>query len=124
MSEGIKYTRKEKRDTDIVELETEQIKEFTRQLEVHIESDEEVEESFGYQQLPQDEDECWEQLESDNEESNGPMQIELEPSHRIDSETCDLIKSIMSKVQLSEQAIPDWAKQIPESSWLPRTEEK
>lgn len=106
--------------------EEDQVEEFTRKLEVvHIESDtEEEEEEFGYHQLPQDEDEGWEALESDNEETNEPMQIELDPSHKIDSETCDLIKSIMSKVQLSEQAIPDWAKQIPESSWMPRTEEK
>lgn len=56
-------------------------------LVVHIE-DEDNDSFFGYQQLPQDEEDGWEPLESDNEEeeeTQGPLNIRLDPSQKIDA---------------------------------------
>ncbi|KAI8390214.1 hypothetical protein BD560DRAFT_419337 [Blakeslea trispora] len=117
------------------------VEDFARQLDsiVRIQDDnrEEVQEeeefvnedTYGYQQIPQDED-MYQQLMSDEEEEeveeadlDAPLVIEVEPSNQLNSETSDLIKSIMSNIQLSNDAIPDWAKKIPEDAWLPRVKD-
>ncbi|KAG1465993.1 hypothetical protein G6F55_000774 [Rhizopus delemar] len=105
-------------------IEEDVVEEFARQLEevVHIE-DEDNDSFFGYQQLPQDEEDGWEPLESDNEEeeeTQGPLNIRLDSSQKIDAETSDLIKAIMSKIEISN--VPEWAKSIPESSWMPNVQ--
>ncbi|CAO3614241.1 unnamed protein product [Mucor fragilis] len=86
---------------------------------------------FGYQQLPQDDDDdenMYGQLASeddDDDENQGdikdPLEIAVAEADQIQPETSDLIKSIMSNIKLSEDAIPEWAKKIPEEAWLPRT---
>ncbi|KAG0952847.1 hypothetical protein G6F29_003361 [Rhizopus arrhizus] len=105
-------------------MEEDVVEEFARQLEevVHIE-DEDNDSFFWYQQLPQNEEGGWELLESDNEEeeeTQGPLNIRLDPSQKIDAETSDLIKTIMSKIEISN--VPEWAKSIPESSWMPNVQ--
>ncbi|KAI7898174.1 uncharacterized protein BX663DRAFT_525947 [Cokeromyces recurvatus] len=117
------------KDIDIVE-------DFAKQLDkiVHIqennssETDEEEElDTFGYQALPQEDN--YQLLDSDDEDHSYTLEketyieapiIELEPSERLSSDTTNLIKSIMNNIQLSDEAIPDWAKKIPEHAWLPR----
>ncbi|CEG85071.1 hypothetical protein RMATCC62417_18803 [Rhizopus microsporus] len=99
---------KEQDEQDVIE-------EFTRQIEevVQIDSDNESTISFGYQLLPQDDEE-------EEEEMKEAMEIELDPKDELDAKTCDFIKSIMSRIELKEEAIPDWAKTIPESAWMPK----
>ncbi|PHZ09604.1 uncharacterized protein RHIMIDRAFT_261842 [Rhizopus microsporus ATCC 52813] len=103
---------KEQDEQDVIE-------EFTRQIEevVQIDSDNESTISFGYQLLPQDDDE-------EEEEMKEAMEIELDPKDELDAKTCDFIKSIMSRIELKEEAIPDWAKTIPESAWMPKIVKK
>ncbi|CAO3614245.1 unnamed protein product [Mucor fragilis] len=71
---------------------------------------------FGYQQLPQDDDDdenMYGQLASeddDDDENQGdikdPLEIAVAEADQIQPETSDLIKSIMSNIKLSEDAIP------------------
>ncbi|KAI8375026.1 hypothetical protein EDC96DRAFT_497629 [Choanephora cucurbitarum] len=75
-----------------------------------------------YQQL-MSEDEEEEQEEGEEVDLDAPLVIKVEPSNQLNSETSDLIRSIMSNIQLSNDAIPDWAKKIPEDAWLPRVKE-
>lgn len=114
--------------TDIVEDFARQLDQVVR-LQQQDEDDEQDEDGFGYQQLPQEEEDMYQPLESDEEEEDeqietvdiqGPLDIEIDPSTRLNPETSDLIKSIMTNIQLSNDAIPEWAKKVPESAWLPR----
>ncbi|KAI9473681.1 MAG: hypothetical protein EXX96DRAFT_578930 [Benjaminiella poitrasii] len=125
-------------DEEDMEITTDIVEDFARQLDeiVNIRGDNNEEEEeefnddhFGYQALPQDEDE-YHQLNSDEEddclnvELKEPLTIDLQPSERLSPETTDLIKSIMNNVQLSDRAIPGWAKKIPEHAWLPRVKKE
>ncbi|KAI9365216.1 hypothetical protein BD770DRAFT_406462 [Pilaira anomala] len=119
------------------DLSTDIVEDFARQLDevVRIQSDDdEDEDNFGYAMLPQDEDDeegtnMYQALESDEEEEDvqdiqDPFTIEVSSSDSLNPETTDLIKSIMANIQLSDEAIPEWAKKIPESAWLPRVNPK
>ncbi|CAO3588728.1 unnamed protein product [Absidia cylindrospora] len=48
------------------------------------------------------------------------LTISLDRNESIPEETSALIKDIMKKCELPNRAIPDWAKSIPESSWMPK----
>ncbi|OBZ91894.1 hypothetical protein A0J61_00057 [Choanephora cucurbitarum] len=122
-------------DEDFVEDFARQLDSIVRIQEQHQEEEDE-EESFNedtseYQQIPQDEEDMYQQLMSEEEEIeeevevdlDAPLVIKVEPSNQLNSETSDLIRSIMSNIQLSNDAIPDWAKKIPEDAWLPRVKE-
>ncbi|CEI95638.1 hypothetical protein RMCBS344292_09818 [Rhizopus microsporus] len=102
------------------EQDEQDIEEFTRQIDevVQIDSDNESTISFGYQLLPQDDE------EEEEEEIKEAMEIELDPKDELDAKTCDFIKSVMSRIELKEEAIPDWAKTIPESAWMPKIVKK
>ncbi|ORZ04776.1 hypothetical protein BCR42DRAFT_398562 [Absidia repens] len=52
-----------------------------------------------------------------------PLTISLDRNEAIPEETSTLIKDIMKKCELPDRAIPDWAKSIPESSWMPKMNE-
>ncbi|KAI8078235.1 uncharacterized protein B0P05DRAFT_571892 [Gilbertella persicaria] len=110
------------------EPEEDIVEDFARQLDtlVHIQEDSDNDSIFHeYQPIPQDE--AYQPLTSDNEEEQeeqGPLMIKLDDSNKLNSETSDLIKSIMSHIQLSNEAIPDWAKKIPEEAWLPRVKKE
>ncbi|KAI8139497.1 hypothetical protein BJV82DRAFT_244883 [Fennellomyces sp. T-0311] len=79
---------------------------------------------FGYEQLAQDEDEGVSLSEDEEDEQNpvveAPPTLALDKSEEIPEDTANQIKSIMSNIQLPDHAIPEWAKSIPESMWLPR----
>ncbi|GAA5809740.1 hypothetical protein MFLAVUS_003153 [Mucor flavus] len=119
--------------TSAEDMRADIVEEFARQLDkvVRIQSDDDEEEeeddfdNFGYEALPQDDDEdMYQQLESDEEDVQDPLHIEVDSSASLKPETSDLIKSIMANIQLSDEAVPDWAKKIPESAWLPCVNQK
>ncbi|GAA5803627.1 hypothetical protein EDC94DRAFT_585261 [Helicostylum pulchrum] len=117
--------------TSAEDMRVDIVEEFARQLDevVRIQSDEEEDDddfdNFGYEPLPQDDDEdMYQQLESDEEDAQDPLNIDVDSSASLKPETSDLIKSIMANIQLSDEAVPDWAKKIPESAWLPRVNQK
>ncbi|CDH50949.1 predicted protein [Lichtheimia corymbifera JMRC:FSU:9682] len=93
------------------------------------ESDNEI--PFGYEQLAQEEDEGVSLTDEDEDDREpvidlpqGPPTLSpLEKSEEISEDTANTIKSIMSKIQLSDQAVPEWAKAIPESMWMPRLDD-
>ncbi|CAO3610967.1 unnamed protein product [Cunninghamella blakesleeana] len=111
---------------------------------------------FGYEQLPQDEEEGFGVLNSEDEDYNEeelinndiklegtelsmsqndqqqiednlstikPLIVRLDSSEKISTETSDLIMNIMKNVNLPDHAKPSWAKEIPESMWMPKMEE-
>ncbi|KAJ2652599.1 hypothetical protein IWW40_001085 [Coemansia sp. RSA 1250] len=50
-----------------------------------------------------------------------PLQVDVaESGSRMPPEHIDQIKSIMANVQLSDKAIPEWAKRVPEHAWMPK----
>ncbi|KAJ2132878.1 hypothetical protein IW136_005025 [Coemansia sp. RSA 678] len=50
-----------------------------------------------------------------------PLQIDLASSgSQMSAEHVDQIKNIMAGIKLGDNAIPDWAKHVPESAWMPR----
>ncbi|KAL9553017.1 hypothetical protein MBANPS3_003482 [Mucor bainieri] len=118
---------------DAMDAEVDQVQEQQSQANDSDEDDDDGDRMFGYQQLPQDDDDDYEenmygQLASEDEDNDGnegdikdPLQIDVAEADQIQPETSDLIKSIMSNIKLSEEAIPEWAKKIPEEAWLPRT---
>ncbi|KAG2224045.1 hypothetical protein INT45_009631, partial [Circinella minor] len=83
---------------------------------------------FGYQQLAQDEDEGVSLTEDDGEdieeepmlEQQEPPTVSLDESEEIPKDTANTIKSIMNNIKMPDHAVPEWAKTIPESMWLPR----
>ncbi|KAI7885197.1 hypothetical protein K492DRAFT_204251 [Lichtheimia hyalospora FSU 10163] len=95
-------------------------------------SESENEIPFGYEQLAQEEDEGVSLTDEDEDDDReqvidlpqGPPTLSpLEKSEEISEDTANTIKSIMSKIQLSDQAVPEWAKAIPESMWIPRVDD-
>ncbi|KAI8982414.1 hypothetical protein BDF20DRAFT_470027 [Mycotypha africana] len=89
--------------------------------------DDDGEESGMFQQLASDEEGETEHTEvkdtlstADNETLIKAASLELDAASRMNPETSDRIKSIMTHIQLSDNAIPEWAKKIPEHAWLPR----
>ncbi|OAD08143.1 hypothetical protein MUCCIDRAFT_76938 [Mucor lusitanicus CBS 277.49] len=122
------------------------VEDFARQLDEEVDAvqeqqsqtndsdqdDDDDDRMFGYQQLPQDDNDDDEHMygqlasdDDDEDENQGdikdPLQIDVAEADQLQPETSDLIKSIMSNIKLSEDAIPEWAKKIPEEAWLPRT---
>ncbi|CEP14314.1 hypothetical protein [Parasitella parasitica] len=86
-----------------------------QQLDDSDQDDEKV--IFGYQQLPQDDvDNGFDQLASDDDEEKQDevnqasikesLKLEVAASDQLKPETSDLIKSIMSNIRLSDEAIP------------------
>ncbi|CAO3621573.1 unnamed protein product [Cunninghamella echinulata] len=49
--------------------------------------------------------------------------IAVDTSEKLPTETSDLIMNIMKNIDLPDHAIPLWAKNIPESKWMPKLEE-
>ncbi|KAI9313560.1 hypothetical protein BX666DRAFT_709784 [Dichotomocladium elegans] len=111
------------------------VEEFARQLEQakvdndsdgSISGDEGDEIPFGYEQLPQDEDEGVSLSDETEETSSLPMEhfeapsLALPPAEEISEDTANTIRTIMSTIQLSDRGIPEWARNIPESMWLPK----
>ncbi|RKP34637.1 hypothetical protein BJ085DRAFT_39293 [Dimargaris cristalligena] len=45
--------------------------------------------------------------------------VPIEHSRQLSAANAELIQSIMRQLTLSDRAVPDWAKQIPEKEWLP-----
>ncbi|KAI9023863.1 hypothetical protein CLU79DRAFT_121511 [Phycomyces nitens] len=99
-------------------------------------SDNDMDAPFGYEQIPQD-DQGYGQLESEDEEEDHAQRDTIETikeelaqvkaptlvlgkSDQVPEDTLALIKSIMGNIELSKDAMPDWAKSIPESAWLPQ----
>ncbi|KAJ1645396.1 hypothetical protein J3B02_000951 [Coemansia erecta] len=48
----------------------------------------------------------------------GPLEISIKKP--MSAEHVNQIKDIMAGIRLSEAAIPEWAKRVPESSWIPK----
>ncbi|KAJ3031677.1 UNVERIFIED_CONTAM: hypothetical protein HDU68_001194 [Siphonaria sp. JEL0065] len=46
--------------------------------------------------------------------------LEVKPEDLIAQHDIDIIRAVMGTFSLSERAIPDWAKHIPEEQWLPK----
>ncbi|KAI8328191.1 hypothetical protein BC941DRAFT_445438 [Chlamydoabsidia padenii] len=97
---------------------------------------------FGYEQLPQDDtdhddgDNWANQDDGDGDVDvevvhtnsvaqtrSSPLILTLNPEESISKETSTLIKDIMKTIQIPSHAVPDWAKTIPESSWIPEFNE-
>ncbi|KAJ2501156.1 hypothetical protein GGH96_002188 [Coemansia sp. RSA 1972] len=50
-----------------------------------------------------------------------PLKIDLASSgSQMSAEHIDQIKNIMAGIKLGDNAIPDWAKHVPESAWMPK----
>ncbi|KAI9301467.1 hypothetical protein BJ944DRAFT_243244 [Cunninghamella echinulata] len=49
--------------------------------------------------------------------------IAVDTSEKLPTETSDLIMNIMKNIDLPDHAIPLWAKNIPESKWMPKLKE-
>ncbi|KAF7731698.1 hypothetical protein EC973_008870 [Apophysomyces ossiformis] len=94
---------------------------------------------FGYEPLPQDEEELGSEhsgeVDVDHPElSLAPVAVSLDESEIIPegdafnksaTETSELIKSIMSNIKLSPSSIPgwktlEWANKVPEALWMPQ----
>ncbi|KAJ1965220.1 hypothetical protein GGI12_000908 [Dipsacomyces acuminosporus] len=52
-----------------------------------------------------------------------PMEVSIDSKSRMPKEHIDQIKSIMAGIQISDHAIPEWAKRVPESAWAPKRKE-
>ncbi|KAI8096961.1 uncharacterized protein BX664DRAFT_70088 [Halteromyces radiatus] len=128
-------------------------------MDMNTSDDEDI--PFGYEQLPQDDnqdddndddddnmDDPNQQINSQNsidysyhtmedEESMNdidlqshvavetkPLTISLNPEDSISKETSNMILNIMKNIELPDSAVPDWAKAIPESSWIPKVKEQ
>ncbi|KAI9268336.1 hypothetical protein BDA99DRAFT_558492 [Phascolomyces articulosus] len=88
----------------------------------------------GYQQLAQDEDEGVSLIEDEEGEQQeeeyrvqqlqDPLRVSLDKSEEIPEDTANTIKSIMKNIQMPDHAVPDWAKAIPESMWLPKYQQQ
>ncbi|KAI9496674.1 hypothetical protein BDB00DRAFT_808294 [Zychaea mexicana] len=93
---------------------------------------------FGYQQLAQDEDEGVSLTENADDDSSSdgqregthmtiaeaPPTVSLDKTEEIPEDTANTIKSIMGSIQMPDHAIPEWAKAIPESMWLPQYQQQ
>ncbi|KAF1804030.1 hypothetical protein FB192DRAFT_1370886 [Mucor lusitanicus] len=117
---------------DAMDAEVDAVQEQQSQTNDSDQDDDDDDRMFGYQQLPQDDNDDDEHMygqlasdDDDEDENQGdikdPLQIDVAEADQLQPETSDLIKSIMSNIKLSEDAIPEWAKKIPEEAWLPRT---
>ncbi|KAJ2507816.1 hypothetical protein H4217_008702, partial [Coemansia sp. RSA 1939] len=56
-----------------------------------------------------------------------PMEIDIGSSKDkaiMSAETVQTIKNIMAGIQLSDAAIPGWAKRVPEDAWMPRRKQQ
>ncbi|KAI8074998.1 hypothetical protein BC940DRAFT_287173 [Gongronella butleri] len=127
---------------DVVEDFARQLDELcatTAQLDTYSDddADDDAQVPFGYEQLPQDGDdgtssddnddnddqesqENTNMMESPLNASNAePLELRVDPNDNIPQPTSDLILGIMKNITLPDHAIPDWAKSIPESSWMP-----
>ncbi|KAJ3023943.1 hypothetical protein HKX48_009151 [Thoreauomyces humboldtii] len=49
-----------------------------------------------------------------------PMTVAVEEQNLINQDDLETIKSVMASFPMPESAIPDWAKAIPEETWLPK----
>ncbi|KAJ2852319.1 hypothetical protein IWW36_000462 [Coemansia brasiliensis] len=50
-----------------------------------------------------------------------PLQVDIaESGSQMSPKHIDQIKSIMANVHLSDKAIPEWAKRVPEHAWMPK----
>ncbi|KAJ2507141.1 hypothetical protein GGI11_006440 [Coemansia sp. RSA 2049] len=59
--------------------------------------------------------------------SLAPMEIDIGSSKDkaiMSAETAQTIKNIMAGIQLSDAAIPGWAKRVPEDAWMPRRKQQ
>ncbi|KAJ2758720.1 hypothetical protein H4S06_002571 [Coemansia sp. BCRC 34490] len=59
--------------------------------------------------------------------SLAPMEIDIGSSKdkaMMSAETVQTIKNIMAGIQLSDAAIPGWAKRVPEDAWMPRRKQQ
>ncbi|KAK4520174.1 ribosomal 40S subunit protein S18B [Mucor velutinosus] len=100
---------------DAMDAEVDEVQEQRSQANDSDEDDDD-DRMFGYQQLPQDDDEEEEHMygqlasEDDDDENQidikGPLQIDVAEADQLQPETFDQIKSIMSNIRLSEEAIP------------------
>ncbi|KAG9303448.1 hypothetical protein G9A89_013775 [Geosiphon pyriformis] len=105
---------------------------LNRGSDVHGQDSEDVYEPFGYELLSQNEDE---NLIEDHEREMGqeeeeedysnitpvpPILTILEnPEAKIPKDDLEAINAIMKNITIPEYAVPEWALQIPEESWLP-----
>ncbi|CAB4401140.1 uncharacterized protein OCT59_001872 [Rhizophagus irregularis] len=95
----------------------------TSNEEVNSESDEENFVPFGYEALPQDDEE--EDVQENNdfafqqEERPKVLQIHTNDQDKIPDDDLAVINSIMKNIKLPDTSIPEWAKSIPEEAWLP-----
>ncbi|KAJ2254268.1 hypothetical protein GGI13_002256 [Coemansia sp. RSA 455] len=49
-----------------------------------------------------------------------PIEVVVGRSDKMSDEHIGQIKSIMAGIQLSDAAIPEWSRRVPEGSWMPR----
>ncbi|KAL6592162.1 hypothetical protein U3516DRAFT_834783 [Neocallimastix sp. 'constans'] len=89
----------------------------------------------GYCLLDDDEDEEDEEDEDDNdvkekmqkkqeEMLKNKLVIETTKDDEIPEDDLNVISSVMAKINIPESSIPEWAKQIPESLWMPEVIKK
>ncbi|KAJ2319842.1 hypothetical protein IWW52_001734 [Coemansia sp. RSA 2704] len=53
--------------------------------------------------------------------STGPIEVDIaRSSSRMPAEHISQIKSVMAGIRLNDSAIPEWAKRVPESAWMPK----
>ncbi|SAM00612.1 hypothetical protein [Absidia glauca] len=133
-------------------IERDPVENFARQLDelcaatkdLSPSEDEDEDIPFGYEQLPQEDEE--ESGDNDNDDAEevenaemhnlkddsdevsvrstaSPLVLSLDPDESISEETSTLIKDIMKRIQVPGHAVPEWAKHIPESSWIPIVKE-
>ncbi|KAJ2805485.1 hypothetical protein H4R20_002072 [Coemansia guatemalensis] len=54
-----------------------------------------------------------------------PIQVDISGgANKMSAEHVEQIKSIMAGIQLNENAIPPWARRVPESEWMPQRKNK
>ncbi|KAJ1855790.1 hypothetical protein LPJ73_002286 [Coemansia sp. RSA 2703] len=51
-----------------------------------------------------------------------PLQVTV--AAPMSAEHINHIRNVMAGIQLNEDAIPEWAKRVPESAWMPRRQEQ
>ncbi|KAJ2380053.1 hypothetical protein GGI05_006435, partial [Coemansia sp. RSA 2603] len=51
-----------------------------------------------------------------------PLQVTV--AAPMSAEHISQIRNVMAGIQLNEDAIPEWAKRVPESAWMPRRQEQ
>jgi hypothetical protein len=99
------------------QLEDELGNELENQLENQLENNDQFEDQDDDDQNEFSEYKGYQLLEQENE-----FNLNVKPVEPLDEETVQQIKDIMKNITIPDDAIPEWAKRIPEHLWLPKSQ--